>query len=578
MKQETKNCQNCKKDFTIEPDDFGFYEKIKVLAPTFCPECRLIRRMTWRNERSLYSRSCDMCHKSTIGTYPADSPFTVYCHECWWGDGWDGASFSKEYDFSKSFFEQFKELMNKIPRIAMTGSQNINSDYANYSISNKNAYLCFASHYNEDGAYLQYSNKTKNAYDCLHVNNAEFIVDCNYCTHLYRCAHLTYADSCSDTILGYDLRGCNYCFGCVGLRQMSYHIFNVQYSKEEYKKKVTELTESREAFQQAKQQFEILKNSFPRVFAYQRKCVDCTGNDIEEGKYLHYAFSVRNSENSKYMSVNCVNVKDSMDVNNIAYDPSELCYEVQGVTNSNNIRFLDASWNNSFVEYTNLCFSSEYLFGCVGLKKKEYHILNKKYSKEEYKKMLEKIKIQMNQIKYFDSKGSSYGYGEFFPAELSPFSYNETIAMTYYPIKKEEAAAKSYKWRKDMKRNYKVTLQVHNLPSNPEQFKGSITNEIINCVHEGKCDDGCTSAFRILLNEVQVYKSLGIQLPTMCPNCRNMERIKMRGPFKLYLRSCMCDKKHPHHQEKCSNEFETTYAPDRPEMIYCERCYQQEVY
>ena len=37
-KSETKTCQNCKNDFIIEPDDFSFYEKMKVPAPTFCPE------------------------------------------------------------------------------------------------------------------------------------------------------------------------------------------------------------------------------------------------------------------------------------------------------------------------------------------------------------------------------------------------------------------------------------------------------------------------------------------------------------------------------------------------------------
>jgi hypothetical protein len=54
MKTETKTCQNCKKDFTIESEDFNFYEKIKVPPPTFCPECRIIRRMLWRNFRSLF--------------------------------------------------------------------------------------------------------------------------------------------------------------------------------------------------------------------------------------------------------------------------------------------------------------------------------------------------------------------------------------------------------------------------------------------------------------------------------------------------------------------------------------------
>ena len=54
MKQEIKQCNNCKQDFTIEPDDFGFYEKIKVPAPTFCPECRYIRRLLDRNEYNFY--------------------------------------------------------------------------------------------------------------------------------------------------------------------------------------------------------------------------------------------------------------------------------------------------------------------------------------------------------------------------------------------------------------------------------------------------------------------------------------------------------------------------------------------
>ena len=36
MMDETRVCQNCKKDFVIEPDDFLFYEKMKVPAPTFC--------------------------------------------------------------------------------------------------------------------------------------------------------------------------------------------------------------------------------------------------------------------------------------------------------------------------------------------------------------------------------------------------------------------------------------------------------------------------------------------------------------------------------------------------------------
>ncbi|MDP3784615.1 MAG: hypothetical protein Q8R12_00870, partial [bacterium] len=36
---------------------------------------------------------------------------------------------------------------------------------------------------------------------------------------------------------------------------------------------------------------------------------------------------------------------------------------------------------------------------------------------------------------------------------------------------------------------------------------------------------------------------------------------------------------HIHHpkDQLCPNEFETTYAPERPEIVYCEQCYIREV-
>jgi len=33
-----------------------------------------------------------------------------------------------------------------------------------------------------------------------------------------------------------------------------------------------------------------------------------------------------------------------------------------------------------------------------------------------------------------------------------------------------------------------------------------------------------------------------------------------------------------HGDSPCENEFETTYDTERKEIIYCEKCYQQEVY
>ena len=34
--------------------------------------------------------------------------------------------------------------------------------------------------------------------------------------------------------------------------------------------------------------------------------------------------------------------------------------------------------------------------------------------------------------------------------------------------------------------------------------------------------------------------------------------------------------KHSHGDTACSEEFDTTFAPERPEIIYCDRCYKTE--
>jgi len=115
MQSETKICQNCKKQFAIEPEDSQFYEKISVPAPTFCPECRMQRRLAWFNLINLYKRKCDLCGKDSISMYAPEAPYKVYCPRCWWSDNWDSFAYGRDYDFSRPFFEQFNELLHEVP-------------------------------------------------------------------------------------------------------------------------------------------------------------------------------------------------------------------------------------------------------------------------------------------------------------------------------------------------------------------------------------------------------------------------------------------------------------------------------
>ena len=82
------------------------------------------------------------------------------------------------------------------------------------------------------------------------------------------------------------------------------------------------------------------------------------------------------------------------------------------------------------VWYSMNCYDSSYLFGCDGLRNKQYCIFNKQYTKEEYEVLVTKI------IGHMQQTGER---GEFFPSSMSSFGYNETVANEYYPINKEES-------------------------------------------------------------------------------------------------------------------------------------------
>ena len=176
----------------------------------------------------------------------------------------------------------------------------------------------------------------------------------------------------------------------------------------------------------------------------------------------------------------------------------------------------------------------------------------------------------MNDMPYIDSKGRVYKYGEFFPGELSPFAYNETIAQEYYPKNKEDIIEDGCVYRKSLVRNYKITMKNQDLPDHIKDVPDNIIDEIIACNNNGSELTQCTEAYKIHPEELSFLRKHNIALPRLCPNCRHYERLAQRNHLKLWHRKCM--------KEGCTNEFETSYSPDRPEIIYCEKCYQQEVY
>ncbi len=237
-KSEKRMCQSCKKDFTIEPEDFNFYEKIQVPPPTWCPECRLIRRLTHIGDRFLYKDNCDKCGKDIVSLYRPDTSFTVFCNKCWWGDGWDQLDYGREYDFDKPFFEQFKELQNKVPYQATDNRNCIDCDYCDTTIRSKNCRLTFGSFQSINCYYCGNPIFSRDLLDSDVVINADHTYETTHSNNVFNTKFAYFSDECMDSSFLFNCIGCSNCFGCVNLRNQKYCIFNKKYTKEEYEKEI----------------------------------------------------------------------------------------------------------------------------------------------------------------------------------------------------------------------------------------------------------------------------------------------------------------------------------------------------
>lgn len=81
---EKLSCKKCNKDFLVIAPEKLFYKKKNLPNPEMCPDCRRQRRLSLRNERMLFKRKCDKCGKDMISTYRENSPYKIYCQECYW--------------------------------------------------------------------------------------------------------------------------------------------------------------------------------------------------------------------------------------------------------------------------------------------------------------------------------------------------------------------------------------------------------------------------------------------------------------------------------------------------------------
>jgi hypothetical protein len=414
------------------------------------------------------------------------------------------------------------------------------------SSNNENCINCYWIQLSKDLVDCSFTNKVELSYeldDCYDSSNLRFSKGCH---------------NCLDSAFLLDCRGCSNCIGCINLRGQQHSIFNKQYSKEDYENQLKSLKlDTYSGVEAFKIEFSnFIKDKF-RKFAEVTNVVNSTGNYMTNVKNNRHCFHSYEAENNAYSVHAWRGAKDCMDCNTVGRS-AELIYNTlnTGIEVANVICG-SVCWGSKFMEYCVNSPASEHCFGCVGIRNKKYCILNKQYSKEEYEELRKKIISKTKEEKV---------YGDFYPKNISAFGYNESSAMLEFPLTKEQALEQGFKWEDTIRGTYgKETINWDNFPDSIFDLSKDfdVNKEVFICI-------GCKKNYRIIVDELSFYRRMNLPIPRNCPECRHSKRMSMRGPNKLWHRHCM--------KEGCSNEFETSYAPNRPEIIYCERCYQQEVY
>jgi len=549
-----KTCQKCQKEFEVAPEDLKFLQKVSpefnskkylVPEPKLCPDCRQQRRLSWRNERKLYKRTCDLCHKESLSIYRKDNPFPVYCLECWWSDKWDPHQYAKDFDFSRSFFDQFKELHNTVPRMMVQQSQNENSEYTNNVSHLKNCYMLFSSDFDIDSYFGVWIEHCNDIIDSLILNKCQLTHEGIYSDKIFNSSFVVHSSECSDSAFLLDCKNCTNCFMCYGLRSKQYHIGNKEYSKDEYLAKMNaEPLSSYKNYEKYKQEFlEMIKNA-PYLYMFRNgRIIDSTGDFLTDVKNCKECYEVVEGRDCKYVQ-GAYQIVDAYDSTAVL---GELGYEnCECVPMPNRSAFNMNCYTGNNIFYSDMCMNNnQNIFGCVSLKKSEYCILNKKYSPEEYQELVGKI------IEHMQTTGE---YGEFFPSKLSPFYYNESDAQDFFPLTKDQALEQKYTWLEKEQKDY--LPQNFEIPDDIKDVQEDIMNQILACKECGK-------NYKIIAQEYVLYKKMGLPIPRLCFECRHGHRRAFRKEHKLYDRKCT----------KCGNNIQTNYSPDRPEKVYCESCY-----
>lgn len=556
-----QTCHQCSSAFDITQEDLAFYEKVSpvfngkkevIPPPAHCPDCRMQRRLLFRNDLCLYHRKSDLSGKSMISIYDQGKPYQVYDQDEWWSDRWDELLYGREFNFSRTFKEQFQELSLAVPHQGLFTTNAENSYYTNHSLNTRNCYLVAGATNLEDCLFGRFIISGHDVVDGLSLYGCEWCYEGIASQRCYHCLYFRHSRDCSDCLVIDDCQGCRNCCMCYGLRNKEYCYLNEQCTKEEYERRIAaHVSLTSQGIVAMRRQLAQLSLALPHRAQHVFSSEECSGDMVFNSRNCQSCFDITDCENCKHVT-NTPKGIESQDANYTAPDGIEWCYNVGSTVGVPRAMGTFLVWYGADVYYSRECHHSSNIFGCVGMRHKRYCILNKQFTKEEYEALVPKI------IEHMRAVGE---WGDYLQPDVSTMGYNETLAQEYFPLTREEVLRRGWLWHEETEPQSQYLGPDYQLPDAIVDVPDDITKQILRCEVTGR-------PYKIIPQELKFYRTMGLPVPHICPDQRHKERLALRNPRKLWNRECA----------KCHRTIATSYEPSLPEIVYCESCYLSSVY
>lgn len=606
---ERKVCKRTGKDFPIFQWDIDLLKKLSpkiwwkvydLPTPTLSFKAREQRRLMRRNDRKLYKSKCKVTWDTLITFYhPELEKNIVEATERF--NSVDNTDLWEDFDFSKTFGQQISELIsNTKKQHSLIVWMMENSKYTHNVGDLKDSYMVFDGGMWEDVLYWIRVGFIKRVVDCFEILRSENIYES---VSIHNSNNIFYSQDCNDCSYGAFLYNCiwsNNCICCSNLVNKDYYIFNQKVTKEEFDKVWSLVFDGTwKWIIEMKEKYTKLLSTTIRKAINTTNCENSLGHNIKNSKNIFCCYEATSIENCRYSNRidGYSNSSNDMDINSWWWNMSN-CYELNCCgsdehTSTYNCHFSSyLFWWVSNTQYSvNIPRNSEYLFWCSDITSKKYCILNKQYTKEEYEKKIPKI---------IDYMIATWERWEFIDPKYSPFPYNDTIANDYYPVKqlqypdwKIEILDPQWTWiifihephkiiskatldlwweskietKRRMKDddvtvpNWLQSILAQDLPDDINKIENSILNKAIICSQSWR-------PFRVVGKELEFYRKHWLPMCKLHPDVRHLNRLKKITQLNLYKINC----------DKCSRESLSVYPDSREFSVYCENCYNKEIY